>query len=251
MNALVDVALRIARSPAAGLDVPSLLAETSTALPGALGIPAAVIVVLDPAGSFGSDTAAGMLGEAQRREAGGPLSTAIRTGRPMITPDLTRVGPPALAAAAAESMLTSSAAVALQVDGRTVGGLQLLGTWDRPVGEWHVVEVRPVVEVLAALLTDVQAQHRLTDEVARSSAALHAAVVIEQATGMLAERYGSDGEEAARLLRSRAQESGGALVDAARSIVARSDGPTAVPSPRTELVQQDGPPVARHRRDIS
>ena len=48
-------------------------------------------------------------------------------GRPMLTADLTRIGPPALAAAAAECGLVSSLALPIEYDGERLGALQLLG----------------------------------------------------------------------------------------------------------------------------
>jgi hypothetical protein len=256
MNAspLVDIALAIARRPVADLDVARLVSETCAALPAALGVPAAVVVVLEPAGAagvYGSDATAGLIGEAQHRSANGPLPHAVRSGRVLLTPDLTRVGPPALAAAAADSGLVSSAAVAVQAGDRAVGGLQLLGTAAWPVTARHLDAVRPVVEVLGARLGDVQAQQQLAAVLARSTGDQQRAVQIEQATGMLAERYRTDVEEALRFLQGQARHAGRSLVDAAAAVIAGTDGPAAVPQPRPEP-QPAGSvmaePAPRHRR---
>ena len=65
----------------------------------------------------------------------GPLPAALRTGRPMLTADITRIGPPALAAAAAECGLVSSLALPIDFDGERLGALQLLsGAW-RPLDQ--------------------------------------------------------------------------------------------------------------------
>ncbi len=224
---VTDLALSVAVRPAAGLDLTSLLADTCSVLPGRLGVSAAVVLVLEPSVVVGSDAVAVLLGEAQKGAPIGPLSTAIRSGRPMLTPDLTRVGPPAMAAAASESGLTSSAAMALHVGGQVVGGLQVLGTRDRPVGEAHLLAVKPLVDVLAALLVDVRALHRPAGEPASA-----VTVSVERATGMLAERYGTDVDDAANLLATRARTAGRTLVEAATAIVTRADGPTPVPGAR-------------------
>ena len=87
----------------------------------------------------------------------GPVANALRTRRPMITPDLTRVGPPALAAAAADCGLTSSGAVPLCALDRAVGVLQLLGTRTLPVEPAHLDLLGPLPDVLAAQLVNVAA----------------------------------------------------------------------------------------------
>ena len=85
----------------------------------------------------------------------GPLPAVTRSGRPLHTPDLTRVGPPELAAAAAESGLTSSFVVPLVAGGEPYGGLQLLGSARAPVEPAQAEAVRPLLAVLVARLVDV------------------------------------------------------------------------------------------------
>jgi transcriptional regulator with GAF, ATPase, and Fis domain len=162
---LVSLALHVGRLTASRLDLPALLGRLCTALPGALGVAGAVIMVTEPSEDepvvVASDAKAGWIGEAQRR--GGPLAGVIRSGRPMLTPDLTRLGPPELAAAAAESGLTSSMAIPLTEGDERFGGLQLLGAARRPVEVAHADAVRPLIDVLIARLVDVRALRRLAD----------------------------------------------------------------------------------------
>src|SRR4051794_24465826 len=120
---MLDLALRTAATPASGLDLDRHLTETCTALVRALRVTAVGIVVLDPAGAYGSDATAVLLGEAQLGATVGPVASSLRAGRSMLPPDLTRVGPPALAAAAAECGLIGSAVVPLHGLGRPVGAL--------------------------------------------------------------------------------------------------------------------------------
>ena len=101
-DAILDLALRTASTPAVGLDLDRHLTETCSTLVRTLRVTAAVVVVLEPAGAHGSDGAAVLLGEAQLGASVGPVANALRSGRPMLTPDLLRVGPPALAAAASD-----------------------------------------------------------------------------------------------------------------------------------------------------
>ena len=90
----------------------------------------------------------------------GPLAGALRTWRPMLTADLARIGPPAVAAAAAECGLGSSLVLPFDVDGDRVGVLQLLGEVQRPVEAAHAEMLRPLLDVLGARLADVRALRR-------------------------------------------------------------------------------------------
>lgn len=216
-----------------------MLSGVCAALPGILGVSGAVIVLAEPADPvsgavFGSDDAAGRLGMLQYRAGSGPALGAVRSGRVMITPDLTRIGPPELAAAAADTGLIVSLAVPLVLDGEAIGGLQLLG---RP-GVWMDLsladQLAPLVDALSARLADVRELGRLMALLARATAERERAAAVEQATGMLAERYGTDVEEAVRYLHSRARNTGHPLADTAAAVLARTDGAPAVtvPDPR-------------------
>ena len=101
-DAILDLALRTASTPAVGLDLDKHLTETCSTLVRTLRVTAAVVVVLEPAGAHGSDGAAVLIGQSQLGASVGPVANALRSGRPMLTPDLLRVGPPALAAAASD-----------------------------------------------------------------------------------------------------------------------------------------------------
>jgi hypothetical protein len=85
----------------------------------------------------------------------------IRTSRPLLTPDLTRLGPPELAAAAAQSGWTSSMVVPLQAGRARFGGLQLLGSASQPVHSRDGEALQVVVDVLVARLVDVRALRML------------------------------------------------------------------------------------------
>ncbi|MCE0766805.1 GAF domain-containing protein [Pseudonocardia kujensis] len=224
--------LQVGRTAVAGADLGSLLSSVCAALPATLGVSGAAIVLVDqpdrPAGLAGvsaSDAASGRLGEMELRAGTGPVSGAVRSGRPMVTPDLTRIGPPELAAAAADTGLTCSVVVPLLVDGEPVGGLQLFGHPGRPVGDGHVDAVTGLADVLSARLSDVCALRRLTATVARLTAEQEAALPVAHATGMLAERYRTDVEEAGRYLASRAGKAGVEPAEAARAVLDRTDAP--------------------------
>jgi hypothetical protein len=159
-TSLTSLALQLARLSATELDLVGELGRLCRSLPSALGVAAAVIMVTEPSDEeptvVASDAQAGWIGEAQRRTGVGPLPAVIRTGRPLLTPDLTRLGPPELAAAASQSGWTSSLVLPLQAGPARFGGLQLLGGVRRPVHPRDGDAVQVVVDVLAARLVDVR-----------------------------------------------------------------------------------------------
>jgi GAF domain-containing protein len=161
-SSLMSLALHVGRMTAADLDLPAVLQQLCSALPISAGGAAAVIMLAEPpdvapALVVATDAKARWIGEAQRRAGSGPLPGVIRSGRPLFTPDLTRIGPPEVAAAAAESGLTSSLVVPLAAADERYGGLQLLGNARRPVEAAQADVVRPLLEVLVARLVDVRA----------------------------------------------------------------------------------------------
>jgi transcriptional regulator with GAF, ATPase, and Fis domain len=158
---LLGLALDVGRTSVVGLDLPALLHRICTALPAAMGIASAVVLVAErseeDARVLASDARSHWIGEAQRLSRSGPLLQVLRTGRPMVTPDLARLGPPELAAAAAAGGLTTSVVVPIAAGDERLGALQLLGDAHRPVASAAADPVQPLVQVLAARLVDVKA----------------------------------------------------------------------------------------------
>ena len=254
---IMGLTMEIGRTAVASADLGVLLERICSALPRTLGVPAAAIVLVDlPDTQLAGVTASGpdpaRLGEMELRAGTGPVQGAVRSGRAMVTPDLTRIGPPELAAAAADTGLTCSVVVPLRVDGEPAGGLQLFGHPGRPVGDGHVDALAGLADVLSARLSDVCAVRRLTGTVARITAQHEASVPVAYAVGMLAERYRTDPEEAARFLAGLARNTGASIGDAARTVLDRSDEaespttalaqvPPRIPSPRGALDRQPTP----------
>jgi hypothetical protein len=163
---LMPLVLQLGRASAATMDVTAALGSVCTTVPEVVGGGGAVILLNSPPADVraltASDGHAAWLGELQQNAQMGPLPAVLRTGRPMLTADLTRIGPPALAAAAAECGLVSSLALPIEFDGERLGALQLLcGTW-RPVEAADGDALRPLLDVLAARLVDVQALNAAT-----------------------------------------------------------------------------------------
>ena len=164
------LAMQVGGMSALGMDVRKVLATLCHALPRAVEAAGAVfvLVAVPDADVVASDPRAGWLGELQQRSGAGPMYHALRSGRPMITPDLTRVGPPEVAAAAAETGLVASVVVPLMAGEKRLGGLQLFGDDDHPVGAEQVSAVRPLVEAVSARLVDALALKELAFAVAQA-----------------------------------------------------------------------------------
>ena len=155
LPALTTLALRVGAMAASHLRLQDALTEVCRAIPDAVNAAGAVVVLAGSVDVLASDAQAAWLGEIQRRAGAGPLGHALRSGRPMVTPDLTRVGPPDLAAAAAERGFFTSVVMPLIMGDRGLGGLQLLGDVRRRVGIEHIAIVRPLAAALSARLLDV------------------------------------------------------------------------------------------------
>ncbi|MFB9742736.1 GAF domain-containing protein [Pseudonocardia sulfidoxydans] len=268
---LIGLALQVGRTRTAQLDVGALVSGVCGALPMAVGVAGAVIVFTrapDPLTGpvFASDPAANRLGELQHRRAAGPVQEAIATGCVVVTADLTRSESVEVAAVAAETGLASAVTVPIALDGRTVAALQLLGTGFRPVPGELAETVRPLVEALSARLSDASGFGRLSAAVARSTAALESGLPLAHATGILAERYRTDVEEAGRFLAGAAARAALPVEVHAAAVVAevgRRDGTVRRDAgPRDDMPTDTPPPVSgevpvprdastgrRHRRD--
>ena len=103
---LTSLVTQLGRARASAMDVPAVLGSICSAIPGVLGVGGAVLLLVNPPDGVpaitASDARALWLAETQQRTDMGPLPGALRTWRPMLTTDLTRIGPPAVAAAAVE-----------------------------------------------------------------------------------------------------------------------------------------------------
>jgi GAF domain len=161
---LTSLVTQLGRARASAMDVPAVLGSICSAIPGVLGVGGAVLLLVNPPDGVpaitASDARALWLAETQQRTDMGPLPGALRTWRPMLTTDLARIGPPAVATAAAECGLGSSLVLPFDVDGDRVGVLQVLGEVQRPVEAAHAEVLRPLLDVLGARLADVRALRR-------------------------------------------------------------------------------------------
>ena len=242
-SAMSALALQLARA-CSPEDLTDAVGRVCQAMPRVLGVTGAVMTVLEPLGSagsparlvVGSDATATHLGRLQDRAGEGPLPVAVRSGRRLVTPDLTRCRPPALAAAAVDAGWSSSVTVPVPGPAGALGGVQLFGVAEAPVDARHLADLRPLVEVLAVRLADLRYRRELHREVARSTTGTVRSSPVRRATGVLAERRGIDVEDAATALRELARRDGVPLAEAAAEVLRAPNAPPslALPHPRPE-----------------
>ena len=161
---LMPFVLQLGRARASAMDAPTVVSSFCSVVAGVLGVSGVVIQLVDPPEGVrtltASDARARWIGEVQQRAGTGPVSDAMHAWRAVYTADLRRIGPPTVAAAAAECGLVSSLAVPIEIDGAAVGVLQLVGEAGQPVDPSHADVLRRLLDVLAARLFDVRELQR-------------------------------------------------------------------------------------------
>jgi len=204
------------------IDFLHLLADRSVQL---LEVSAAGVVLADPRGQLrlvaASSEAARLLELFQLQDDEGPCLDAIRTGQPVIEPDMDRARQrwPRFAPAALEAGFAAVHAIPMRLREQVIGGLNLFR--EQP-GAFDPADVR-VGQALADTATigllherNLRSSEVLSEQL---QAALNSRVVIEQAKGKLAERLGVDMDTAFTILRHYARAQNLLLSDLAQAFI--------------------------------
>jgi transcriptional regulator with GAF, ATPase, and Fis domain len=204
------------------IDFLHVLTDRSTAL---LGASAAGVLLADPRGQLrvaaASSEAAGVVELFQIQNDQGPCLDCFRNGRPVTAADLAVADQqwPRFAAAATAAGFYGVQALPMRLRNQVIGALNLFAS---EPGPFRPADLR-VGQALADVATIglLQERHlRRSETVAEQlQGALNSRVVIEQAKGKLAERYGLDMDQAFRLLREHARNTNQRLTDLARDFV--------------------------------
>ena len=192
-------------------DVVDLLTGLADRCVSLLGVSAAGVMLVSPAGSLGlvasSSEAMRLLELFELQAQEGPCLDAFRTGQQVVHENL-QAGSgrwPSFSAAAREVGFQSAFALPLRLREATLGALNLLSVTQTPMDQADVT----VARAFADLATLSIVQHRATAEAQRLneqlSGALTSRVVIEQAKGVISERAGVDLAEAFTRLRRYAR----------------------------------------------
>lgn len=218
-------------------DVVDLLTGLTDRCVSLLGVTAAGVMLVSPAGSLGlvasSSEAMRLLELFELQAQEGPCLDAFRTGEPVPHVNLAVESKrwPAFAAAARRAGFLSALALPLRLREVTLGALNLLSDSGAPMRKPDVIVARAFADLAALSIIQhqvgVEAQ-RLNEQL---SAALTSRVVIEQAKGVISERAGTDLAEAFSRLRSYARNNNLRLTDVAQAAVGGSLDPRAWAAP--------------------
>jgi GAF domain-containing protein len=206
-------------------DVVDLLTGLADRCVSLLGVSAAGVMLVSPAGRLGlaasSSEAMRLLELFELQAQEGPCLDAFRTGDRVEHENLDAGSGrwPSFAAAATQAGFQSALALPLRLRDVTLGALNLLSTTRTPMDEADVI----VARAFADLATLSILQHRASEEAQRLneqlSAALTSRVVIEQAKGVISERADVDLGEAFSRLRAYARNHNLRLTDVAQAAI--------------------------------
>jgi GAF domain-containing protein len=206
-------------------DVVELLTGLTGRCVSLLGVSAAGVMLISPAGNLGlvasSSEAMRLLELFELQAEEGPCLDAFRTGEPVGHENLEAGSGrwPAFGAAARQAGFRSAFALPLRLRAVTLGALNLLSASRTPVREADLIVARAFADLAALSIiqhrASIEAQ-RLNDQL---SAALTSRVVIEQAKGVISERAGTDLAGAFSRLRAYARNNNLRLTDVAQAAV--------------------------------
>jgi GAF domain-containing protein len=206
-------------------DVIDLLTGLADRCVSLLGVSAAGVMLVSPAGSLAlvasSSEAMRLLELFELQAQEGPCLDAFRTGEPVRHEDLEAGSGrwPSFSAAALAAGFRSASALPLRLREVTLGALNLLSDTRSPLAEADVIVARAFADLAALSI----AQHRASAEAQRLneqlSGALTSRVVIEQAKGVISERAGVPLAEAFSRLRAYARNRNLRLTDIAQAAV--------------------------------
>jgi GAF domain-containing protein len=204
-----------------------------------LDVTTAHAMVVDPHGrprpAASSDRRARWLAETEGHCKEGPCLDCCRLAAPVTCPDLRRAAAggrwPRFAARVGDGGVGSVCAVPLRRRGRTLGALALFRTAHSALPDLDTALAGTLAEAAAIGLTRQRAladSERLAGQLQR---ALDSRVVVEQAKGVLAERWGVHPDIAFTTLRGCARSRGARLADLARRVVDHTVDPETLRDP--------------------
>ena len=190
-----------------------------------LAASAAGVVLADPRGELrvaaASSEEAGLVELFQLQNDQGPCLDCFRTGRPISAADLT--GPdqrwPRFAQAATQAGFRTVEALPMRLRDQVIGALNLFRAEPGPFETADLRIAQALADVATIGLLHERNVRRSETVAEQLQAALNSRVMIEQAKGKLAERYGIDMDRAFTMLRDYARNTNQHLTDVARDFV--------------------------------
>ena len=206
-------------------DVVELLTGLTDRCVSLLGVSAAGVMLVSPAGSLGliasSSEAMRLLELFELQAQEGPCLDAFRTGEPVGHVNLVLESGrwPAFSAAARRAGFISAFALPLRLREVTLGALNLLSVSGSPMRAADLIVARAFADLAALSIMQYRASSEAQRVNEQLSAALTSRIVIEQAKGVISERAGTDLAEAFSRLRSYARNNNRRLTDVAHAAV--------------------------------
>ena len=204
------------------IDFLHLLTDRSVRL---LAASAAGVVLADPRGELrvaaASSEKAGLVELFQLQNDQGPCLDCFRTGQPISAADLT--GPdqrwPRFAQAATQAGFRTVEALPMRLRDQVIGALNLFRAEPGPFETADLRIAQALADVATIGLVHERNVRRSETVAEQLQAALNSRVMIEQAKGKLAERYGINMDRAFTMLRDYARNTNQHLTDVARDFV--------------------------------
>src|ERR1044071_6689189 len=214
-------------------DVVDLLTGLANRCVRLLGVSAAGVMLISPAGRLGlaasSSEAMRLLELFELQAQEGPCLDAFRTGERVEHENLDAGSGrwPSFSAAARKAGFAAASAVPLRLREVTLGALNLLSVTRAPMAEADVIVARAFADLATLSIVQYRASaeaQRLNEQL---SGALTSRVVIEQAKGVISERAGVDLAEAFSRLRAYARNHNLRLTDVAQAATDGTRDPAA------------------------
>ena len=214
-----------------------------------LDVSAAGLLLADPRGELrvvaASSEAVRLLELFQLQNDQGPCLDCFRFGRPVTATDLGADQRwPRFAAAAGQAGFTAVQALPMRLREQVIGALNLFRATPGAFDPASVRIGQALADVATIGLLHERSMRRSDTLNEQLQTALNSRVIIEQAKGKLAERFGIDMNQAFTLLRDHARNHNQRLSDLARAFV---DGTQAITGPATSTQRQHHP-ATRHPR---
>jgi GAF domain-containing protein len=222
---LSDTFVDLADTMVADFDVIDFLQLLTDRTVRLLAASAAGVVLADPRGELrvaaASSEEAGLVELFQLQNDQGPCLDCFRTGRPISAADLT--GPdqrwPRFAHAAIQAGFRTVEALPMRLRDQVIGALNLFRAEPGPFETADLRIAQALADVATIGLLHERNVRRSETVAEQLQAALNSRVMIEQAKGKLAERYGIDMDRAFTMLRDYARNTNQHLTDVARDFV--------------------------------
>ena len=205
-----------------------------------LSASAAGVLLSDPRGELravaASSAAGRLIGLFEIQNEQGPCLDCVRTGQAVTTASLAEQEQrwPQFAAAAAAAGFGSVQALPMRLRDEVIGALNLFWAGDASFDEGEHRIGQALADVATIGVLQERSVRRSEVAAEQLQGALNSRVIIEQAKGKLAERFGVDMDQAFRMLREYSRNSSQRLTDVARRFVesASADFPPLAQGPR-------------------